>query len=96
MYQIWNNILVIHDQNRPGKKSVTNDIENVLALIFNELKEHDVERLCNLNLKKVIYRDSDGLYDEVVIDANRQFVEFKAIRTPELSEALKEIKNEAR
>ena len=53
-YAVSGNILWIKDLG--GMKSVTNDIENVIADIIKELA---------IEGKKIIYRDSMGIWDEV-------------------------------
>lgn len=58
-YKLDGNIIAIED--RKGMKSVTNDIENVLS---------DIMKLENTNSafftdKRIIYKDSDGIWDEV-------------------------------
>ena len=72
-------VLVIYDLNL-GNMSVTNDIENVLAEIFeNEIDRGDV--------KKIIYQDSDGYFDEALHDGEK-FTGFAPIREKVLHKAL--------
>lgn len=59
-YKIEGNILFIEDLNLGGK-SVTNDIENVIESIGNELRPTDI----SINDLKVMYRDSDGTIDGI-------------------------------
>lgn len=53
-YKIEDNLIFIEDAG--GWKSVTNDIENVLA---------DIAKDNNISGKKIMYKDSDGIWDEV-------------------------------
>lgn len=53
-YDIEGSILWIADKG--GMKLVTNDIENILADIA---KDQDISR------KKIMYKDSDGIWDEI-------------------------------
>lgn len=68
------NIVAITDLNLAGARSVTNDIEGVLATLVSAgrlVKGHPYQR--------VIYRDSDGQWDRVIIDDDCQFVRFAPI-----------------
>jgi hypothetical protein len=68
------NIVALTDLNVPGAKSVTNDIENVLASLVAAGRltpGHPYQR--------VIYRDSDGHWDRVDIDEQCRFVRFAPI-----------------
>lgn len=53
-YKVEGSILWIEDKG--GMKSVTNDIENVLA---------DIAKDRGISNKKIMYKDSDGIWDEV-------------------------------
>ena len=53
-YAVEGNVLWISDKG--GMKSVTNDIENVLA---------DIAILEDISSKRIMYKDSDGIWDEV-------------------------------
>lgn len=53
-YDIDRDVLWISDKG--GMKSVTNDIENILA---------DIAILQDISRKKIMYKDSDGIWDEV-------------------------------
>ncbi|MGF6607040.1 hypothetical protein OKW45_001940 [Paraburkholderia sp. WSM4175] len=64
-------IVAIADLNVSGCRSVTNDIENVLA---------DLVRLAALLTgDRVIYRDSAGVWDQVIIDDACRFKGFESI-----------------
>ena len=66
-------VLQIVDENR-GEMSVTNDIENVLLEISEALPEDNP-----LSENAVIYRDSTGAWDEVVLDQVGNFQKFAAL-----------------
>lgn len=80
-------MLVIVDLNH-GNKSVTNDIENVL-------KELNVGRLISTDL--VVYKDSDGYYDRVLVYPNGLFRDFERIgsmrRVNDLFDVIKILQN---
>ena len=64
--------MTIEDMN--DGMSVTNDIEAVLhALVWQGSL---------MPLHRVIYADSEGVWDEVIIDEQCRFVDFKAWRAP--------------
>lgn len=67
--------IVDHDNGR----SVTNDAENVLA---------DLGIIFNLEKFRVIYRDSSGLWDELLVGPGTQHAGFAPLRKRELAEAL--------
>ena len=66
-------LIKIVDENR-GEISVTNDIENVLIEISEALPEDNP-----LQANAVIYRDSTGAWDEVVLDQVGNFKKFAAL-----------------
>lgn len=53
-YDVEGSVLWIEDKG--GMKSVTNDIENILS---------DIAILQDISRKKIMYKDSDGIWDEV-------------------------------
>lgn len=57
-----------------GNMSVTNDIENILLEISGQLPEDNA-----LEENAVIYRDSTGAWDEVVLDQVGNFRKFAAL-----------------
>lgn len=74
--------IVIRDLNRGGK-SVTNDIENVIASI--------AEQLGNISKLRIIYQDSNGTWDEA-IHVGGAFKYFASIGATELQDALHHIR----
>jgi hypothetical protein len=65
-------LVVLIDQSRLGGRSITNAAEEVIA---------QVSRLVpDLAKRRVIYRDSDGVFDELLLDAHGRFAGFGAIR----------------
>ena len=81
-YEIKDNVVVIYDLDN-GQKSVTNDAENVIQKIHNELGSLDSYR--------VIYRDSMKIFDEIMVNENR-FAGFKPLHVKTLNEALAKLK----
>lgn len=66
-YDIEDYIISIIDENL-GNTSVTNDIENVLKTICDDIG--------SLQNKIIIYRDSEGTWDGVTVDKNNKFDKF--------------------
>lgn len=75
--------VVIIDKDQ-GNMSVTNGIEQVLA----KLKDQGIDFT---EVKNVIYRDSDGLWDEVKVTKAGEFLSFSPLRIDTLDEALRAI-----
>lgn len=59
-------VLVIIDKNEGGM-SVTNDMENVIELIVAETENDEIYNM------PIVARDSDGIYDEVIMKTSREF-----------------------
>ncbi|MBB5496877.1 hypothetical protein [Paraburkholderia sp. MM5384-R2] len=73
-------MVAVADLNQPGHRSVTNDIENVIA---------DLVRVgALLSGDRVIYRDSDGVWDQVIIDDACRFERFESIGASSAVEAV--------
>jgi hypothetical protein len=73
------NIVIVVDRNE-GRKSVTNDAENVIA---------DLRKLYDLTAcQAVIYRDSRGIWDRLLIDDQGRFAGFSALNEPTLEAAI--------
>lgn len=67
-------IIIIKDLNK-GNKSVTNDVEYVLWYIKCFLP-----RMAN---HYIIYKDSEGIYDELIIDKDGKFKGFRSLAAEE-------------
>lgn len=80
-YEIINNVVVVFDLDTGC--SVTNDVNNVLAKI--KLTVPDLGKM------KVIYRDSQGIFDEIKIDASGSFIGFSSINENTVTSALKKL-----
>ena len=61
--------------------SVTNDIEAVVADLV-------ARRIINPRRQKLIYRDTEGVWDQVVIDDNLRPIAFSPLRVKTLGEAI--------
>ncbi len=70
-----NNTVIVYDLDL-GNASVTHDIVNVLDDVHHNFT--------NLIGKKIIYQDSDGVFDGVLINAQAKFVAFYPIHETEL------------
>jgi hypothetical protein len=70
--------IVDHDQG----KSVTNDAENVVA-----------DLAANFDLSKylVIYRDTRGIWDQILVDRTGHFAGFSSLNERDLSGALSKV-----
>lgn len=79
------NVLIIYD--RLGIKTVTNDIDNVLS----EVKES----YGNLDAYKIMYRDSQGVFDGVVTRASK-FTSFFSIGETDERAALAKLHSNVR
>ena len=79
-YEVMGSVVVIYDLDKGGK-SVTNGIDMVLEAIAREIG--------GLSDKKVIYRDSQGVFDGVNTDKTKQ--RFFSIGEESLNLALKKI-----
>lgn len=75
-WQIDGDYLVIIDQD--GPVSVTNDVEAVIADL--------VEEGVNVDSKRVLYRDSEGLWDQILTTEGR-FHDFRILTARSLEEA---------
>lgn len=73
-YEIHGNIIAIEDLDL-GNKSVTNDIENVLCAIrFHEENKHQgFKANFDFDNKRIIYKDSEGIWDEVIVSQIEEF-----------------------
>ena len=76
-YEVHGDVIVIidHDQG----KSVTNDAENVIA---------DLAADFDLSKYHVIYRDTRGIYDQLLVDRTGHFAGFSSINERDLPAAL--------
>ena len=83
-YEVIENTIVIYDLDS-GNMSVTNDVRNVLAKLKNNIPD--------LGHKKVIYCDSQQIFDEIVVDENGRFKDFRSIHERTLNKALLKLKS---
>lgn len=83
-YGVRQNVIWVMDEG--GMKSVTNDIDNVIT---------DIMKRITVEGKKLIYRDSMGIWDEVIFSIKNGKVtgiQFKSIGEKEMDKALEELK----
>jgi len=80
-HSVHGNVIAIidHDQGR----SVTNDAENVIADLFRQ--GFDLSRY------QVIYRDTRGIWDQLLVDSTGHFAGFSSINERDLATALGKI-----
>jgi hypothetical protein len=76
--RIQGNVIAITDPD-DGGKSVTNDAENVIGDF--------VEKGFDLSKYRVIYRDTPGIWDEMLVE-DGAFVDFRSLNERELTGAL--------
>jgi hypothetical protein len=76
-YTVHGNVIAIidHDQG----KSVTNDADNVIA---------DLAACFDLSKYRVIYKDTRGIWDQMLVDRTDRFVGFCSINERDLPAAL--------
>ena len=76
-YTVHGNVVAIidHDQG----KSVTNDAENVIA---------DLAACFGLSKYRVIYKDTRGIWDELLVDRTGRFAGFSSVNERDLAAAL--------
>jgi hypothetical protein len=76
-YTVHGDVIAIidHDQG----KSVTNDAENVIA---------DLSACFDLSKHQVIYRDTRGIWDQLLVDCSGRFTGFSSINERDLGAAL--------
>ena len=79
-------LLYIVDENK-GDKTVTNDIENVLEEIRAQFKQIAMMSHFSLMGFTIIYQDSDGYWDGVILKDDK-FSGFFPIRTKSFQEAV--------
>lgn len=79
-HRIFDDVVVINDMSL-SNNTVTMRIEDMLKRL------NDVYG--DLSLKRVIYRDSAGIFDEVVINERGKFVKFSYLGEQNLYEAMK-------
>lgn len=75
-----------HDQ---GFMSITNDAESVIEHLYK--KGYFSIRQMGAKCKHIIYRDSDGLYDELLFTDRGTFINFKHIGASTEDEALSKL-----
>ena len=74
---VHGNVIVIEDLN--GPKSVTNDAENVI---------HDLDASFDLSKYFIIYCDSRGIWDQLLVDRTGHFAGFSSLNARDLPAAL--------
>ena len=77
-------LAVLRDRSATGGPSITNAAEDVVVAVA--LLVPDLHR------RRVIYQDSDGVWDELVIDSAGRFVDFRLIRARTLQGAIDDIR----
>lgn len=81
-YEVIGDVIVIYDDhNLSGKsKTVTNAAEEVIAEVGKAIG--------GFGGRRVVYRDSNGVFDELVLDAEGRFAAFGFLRADTLDAAL--------
>lgn len=86
-YEIHGDVIVVFDHDLGGR-SVTNAAEEVIDALRNEL--------VSLTGKRVIYRDSMGIFDELQVNPAGRFQGYSFIGERDLDKALLAISNRPR
>jgi hypothetical protein len=76
-YTVHGNVIAIIDHDKG--KSVTNDADNVIA---------DLAACFDLSKYRAIYKDTRGIWDEILVDRTGRFAGFSSINERDLSAAL--------
>jgi|LauGreDrversion4_2_1035121.scaffolds.fasta_scaffold35400_3 hypothetical protein len=76
---IDNFIIIIYDLDQGGM-SVTNDLENIITKLKNELQ--------NINDYILIYRDSNGTFDGIALNKKSEFSHFYGLGKSDKSQAI--------
>jgi hypothetical protein len=74
---VHGNVIAIIDHD--GPRSVTNDADNVIA---------DLSASFDLSRYQVIYRDTRGIWDQILVDRTGHFAGFSSLNERELAAAL--------
>lgn len=74
-YYMIDDVIVVYDLDQ-GNCSVTNDVDHVLETLKNAIPD--------ITSKKIVYRDSMGIFDEIVVDHLARFVAFRSINEKNL------------
>ena len=77
---VYGDVITIIDHD--GGKSVTNDAENVIA---------DLAADFDLSRYRVIYKDTRGIWDQMLVDRTGRFVGFSSINERDLPAALSKL-----
>jgi hypothetical protein len=85
IWDIRDDVIVIYDLHNEenSSMSVTNDIENVIAVVNADIG--------GIGEQKVIYRDTELMYDEVIIK-NNEFFKFNSLHEHSYLKAIKKVK----
>jgi hypothetical protein len=75
---VHGNVIAIVDHD--GPRSITNDADNVIADL--------VAQGFDLSRYQVIYRDTRGIWDQMLVDATGHFIGFSSINERDLPSAL--------
>jgi hypothetical protein len=86
-HKLISGVLCVIDLNQAGARSVTNDAEKVVAELYAKglLPEG----------RQLIYRDTEGMWDEMLWQGAGKFAGFAMLRTHSLLDALAMIRKEA-
>lgn len=88
-YEVIDDVLVIVDLCSPEKKTVTNDIDNVVRWIKN-IKGWDNEKMMKT---RIVYRDSTKIWDGVQWLGNSAcFIALRVFSQEEAIEKIKEVR----
>jgi hypothetical protein len=79
-HTVHGNVIAIIDYDQG--RSVTNDAENVIA---------DLAACFDLSRYRVIYRDTRGIWDELLVDRTGRFAGFSTINERDLPSALAKV-----
>jgi hypothetical protein len=72
-FYLHENFIILDDRKIEGSRSLTNDVEHALCSIKEKIGLNEMKG------KFVIYRDTLGVWDQVLINDKCEFVEFRSL-----------------
>jgi hypothetical protein len=93
-FSMNHDVIIILDLDE-GNRSVTNDIEFVLWSIIENYETLFKRKGFNLTNFKIIYKDSLGIFDLVLLKENGEFDTFKSLNETDINAAIKRISDVA-
>lgn len=81
-------LVLLRDQSRLGGKTITNEPEAVIEKVGRFVPD--------LSKRRVLYADSDGVWDELLLDGRGRFRDYGLIRARTVDGAIEHVRAEQR